>query len=309
MKFKVADAKAAVQAFQKGGDLPKSGVHRLAVIEGDSSPYSVKVTLNEQDFDVILSKESPTELSATCSCESDTICPHVAAAFHALALAAKTESTVPAKPPRAATEPTAPSNVQEDEEEGAENIDGATQPTPRPVGGSDEEQRIASILQRYFPPEDLEWRISRAGWKTNSGEPWAVVLTYITARALHERLDEAFGIAGWRTEFRELSLPGGNAGVICRLWVRIDSEWTWRENGAPQTDFEAFKGGLSGAEKRAGAELGIGRYLYSLPESFAPTSLRKTARTPNRYYSKTEKKAFYWGPPQLPAWAVPKEKT
>lgn len=165
-------------------------------------------------------------------------------------------------------------------------------------------REVMKILQRPFPVEDIEWRISRCGF-TND-RPWAMVLAYFTARAGHTRMDEAFGIGGWKNEFHEFILPGGIAGVVCRLWYRDPEteEWVWKENGAPQTDFEAFKGGLSDAEKRAMAELGIGRYLYRLTEDFATTSLEKT-ETIDTYAKTKDGQVFYWSPPSLPAWALP----
>lgn len=152
-----------------------------------------------------------------------------------------------------------------------------------------------SKLTAPFPSADVEWRISQAGSGTNG--VWAKVLAYITARAIQERLDEVFGVDGWRNEFRE----GPSGGVICRLYFRgDDGEWTWREDGAENTEIEAIKGGLSGALKRAGAALGIGRYLYHLPEGWAKVSDK------GENYGKTKDGAsFKWDPPALPAWALP----
>jgi len=163
-------------------------------------------------------------------------------------------------------------------------------------------------LQRPFPAEDIEWRVSRCGIKKETGKPWALVLAYITARAVHDRMDEVFGLGGWKNEFREFS-TGTTAGIICRLWFRDpeSEDWCWKENGAAETDIESFKGGLSSSEKRAFAELGGGRYLYRLTENFAETSLQKSHTTP--HYAKTKDgQVFYWGPPELPAWALPSGK-
>jgi len=177
---------------------------------------------------------------------------------------------------------------------------------------TDEKARTAmEALQRPFPPEDIEWRVSRSGIKND--KPWALVLAYITARAVHERMDEVFGIGGWRNTFREFTVGSiskegttSTTGVICRLEFIDPStgDWCWKENGAAETDIEPFKGGLSGSEKRAFEELGGGRYLYRLTETFAVTSLQKSDATP--HYAKTKDgKIFCWGPPALPPWALP----
>lgn len=112
-----------------------------------------------------------------------------------------------------------------------------------------------SQLKAEFPPEDLEWRVQRSGMK--DGKPWAIVVPYITNRAIMERLDEVCSIDGWSNEF--LSLPNG--GFLCGITIEGVTKW----DGADTTEIEAVKGGLSNAMKRAAVQWGIGRYLYSFP--------------------------------------------
>ena len=51
------------------------------------------------------------------------------------------------------------------------------------------------IIRKPFHVTEVEWRIQSSGEK---GEKiWAIVVPYITARAVHDRLDEAFGATGW----------------------------------------------------------------------------------------------------------------
>lgn len=155
-----------------------------------------------------------------------------------------------------------------------------------------------SRLTEPFPAGDVEWRVSRTG-KNNNGV-WAKVLAYITARAIHERLDEVFGPGGWKNEFRE----GPSGGVICRIYFRGDGgEWVWREDGAENTDIEAVKGGLSSAMKRAGAVLGIGRYLYHLDEGWA--NVHDDGDRYGRLPKDKGGDSFHWDPPALPEWALP----
>ena len=120
-----------------------------------------------------------------------------------------------------------------------------------------------------FSPEDIEWRIQQSG-KTRDGKVWAMVLAYVTNRAIMKRLDDVCGKAGWRNE---------------------------------NTQVEAVKGGRSGAMKRAAVQWGIGRYLYNLEEGFAQTSLDK-----KQGWHRAKLKdgtGFYWLPPSLPGWAIP----
>jgi hypothetical protein len=75
-------------------------------------------------------------------------------------------------------------------------------------------------------------------------------------------------------------------------------------DGAEQTDIESFKGGISGALKRAGAAWGIGRYLYNLEEDWADIVSDRGAGV--QQGETKDGTRFFWRPPHLPAWALPK---
>ncbi|MLS89826.1 recombinase, partial [Salmonella enterica subsp. enterica] len=109
-----------------------------------------------------------------------------------------------------------------------------------------------------FNPEDIEWRIQRSG-KMHDGKVWALVLAYVTNRAIMKRLDDVCGKAGWRNEYRDIP---NNGGVECGISIKIGSEWVTKWDAAENTQVEAIKGGRSGAMKRAAVQWGIGRYLY-----------------------------------------------
>lgn len=151
------------------------------------------------------------------------------------------------------------------------------------------EKEIA--LKRPFPVQALSWRVG----STNSDKTKGMMLAYIDARDVMKRLDQVLGFDGWRDEYREVM-----GRVICRLWVRVDGEWTFREDGAGNTDTEGEKGGISDAFKRAAVKWGIGRYLYELPSpwieikpagrSHAPAD-KDWFRRPNVF--------------QMPDWATP----
>lgn len=142
-----------------------------------------------------------------------------------------------------------------------------------------------------FDPKDIEWKPGATTRDKSKG----LAMAYITARAVQERLDEVFGPGNWKNEFR----PGPEGGVLCRIYFKNDDgEWVWREDGADNTDVEAVKGGLSNAMKRAGAALGIGRYLYDLPAQWVPLNERgrfaETPRIPAQYLPQHARQA----PPQ-----------
>ena len=146
-------------------------------------------------------------------------------------------------------------------------------------------------LKEPFNDSELEWKPQSVGIK--NGKPWAMILCYVQARAIQNRLDEVFGPMNWRDEYRF-----EKNGVICRLSVycNIKKEWIAKENGSPETDIESFKGGISGAFKRvASSGYGIGRYLYELDTTFAECSMTKQngykqAKTKDNQY-------FYWKVP------------
>ena len=153
-------------------------------------------------------------------------------------------------------------------------------------------------LREPFPAADIEWRVQQAGKKRDGGY-YAMVLAYVTNRAIMERLDEICGPENWRNEFRKA--PEG--GILCGLSVRVGDEWITKWDGAANTDIEAVKGGLSGAMKRAGVQWGIGRYLYNLDEDWARIHDRGSQRfsgNVNVSGGKKERATFKWDPPVLP---------
>lgn len=119
-------------------------------------------------------------------------------------------------------------------------------------------------LDAPFADEDLEWRVQTGG-VTKAGKVWAIVVPYVTNRAIQERLDAVVGKVSWQNEF----LPGPGGGLLCRLSIQVGEEWVSKEDGADNTAIEAVKGGLSASMKRAAVQWGIGRYLYGFPKVFA----------------------------------------
>lgn len=116
----------------------------------------------------------------------------------------------------------------------------------------------SEVLTAPLGAEEIEWRIlhSRNGATT--------IAPYITARAVMNRLDRAFGPFGWQVTYRPAQV-GGAAGIIATISIKGDSEWISKEDGSDAPDMEPFKGSISGALKRAATAWGIGRELYGYP--------------------------------------------
>lgn len=162
--------------------------------------------------------------------------------------------------------------------------------------------KITEALAEPFDPFDIEWRIQQSG-ETN-GEKWAMVLAYVTNRAIMERLDEVFGIEGWENVFQPL--PDG--GIICGIRATVDGVERTKYDGADKTAIEATKGGLSNAMKRAGVQWGIGRYLYRLDRTFVKLYAGKpTSEDDIPAFVKDLGGRHYFKRPPLPKWALPTE--
>jgi hypothetical protein len=159
-------------------------------------------------------------------------------------------------------------------------------------------------LAEPFHASEIEWRIGRAG-KNNQGV-WATAFAYVTNRAIQQRLDEVCGPGNWKNEFSTPPNAPPASAALCTIYIRIDGEWVGKSDGADNSDMESTKGGLSDSMKRAAVQWGIGRYLYDLEEGWVTASVDKQKDW--RYQAANDKKgipAFYWQPPQLPAWALP----
>jgi len=166
-------------------------------------------------------------------------------------------------------------------------------------------------LAEPFPADDIEWRICRSGMGKRG--VFAFVLAYITARAIQERLDAVCRPQNWRTEEPRMIEINGKAAfaVGISIYLRYANElgeWVTKWDVSEPTNIDPAKGGFSGAMKRAGAQWGIGRYLYHLPEVFAVVSDQggrgwKWARLSKQH----GEQEFFWKPPALPGWALPKE--
>lgn len=143
-------------------------------------------------------------------------------------------------------------------------------------------KEIKHALERPFKPSAISWRVGA----TTGAKDKGIALAYIDARDVMKRLDDVFGM-DWQCRYSHAENK-----TICEIGVLIDNQWIWRAGGAGDTDVEAEKGAISDAFKRAAVLFGIGRYLYSLPNTWVPI--------------KAQGKSYVLdGTPNLPAWATP----
>lgn len=140
---------------------------------------------------------------------------------------------------------------------------------------------------------EAPFAVSEVRWKpqTIKGNR-ALVVAYISARAVMDRLDDVFGPENWQDEYEILA----DGAAMCRLTVRYPgtSEWITKVDVGGESEQpdegDRRKASISDALKRAAVKVGIGRYLYSLPMQWVDYDPQKRAlaRTPT-----------------LPSWAVP----
>lgn len=116
------------------------------------------------------------------------------------------------------------------------------------------------ILTQPLTADEIEWKViaSKNGQTT--------LAPYIDARAVMTRLDRAFGAFGWQVRYTPAQV-GSEHGVIAGIAVKNPEtgEWVEKQDGSGASDMEPFKGGISGALKRAATAWGIGRELYTYP--------------------------------------------
>lgn len=165
-----------------------------------------------------------------------------------------------------------------------------------------------SKLAEPFEESDIEWRVVNTGIGSDS-KPYCLVVAYCTNRAIQRRLDEVCGPGNWKNEGMSVhELRTGPIAIQVGISIRIGGEWVTKWDVSEPTQIEPAKGGFSGAMKRAGAQWGIGRYLYQLPEAYAEISRERVKGWEKAKLPKDEGgKYFYWKPPALPSWALPKE--
>lgn len=128
------------------------------------------------------------------------------------------------------------------------------------------------VLKRPFRFDEIEVKCQAVfpGVSEHGGKFYgeALATPYFDARAVGERLDEAFTPGGWKSSLREATLSHGGKVVgafVCRLEVRdpATGEWIHREDVSEPSDIEPAKGAASGALKRAFSQFG-NRTLYNV---------------------------------------------
>ena len=149
-------------------------------------------------------------------------------------------------------------------------------------------------LCKPFMYEEIEWRLQSTFKDGNTTK--GIAIPYLKRIAIQNRLDEVFGVLGWKVQFKEwhttvekngdseVMLPSQLCGIS--VYNENTGEWITKWDGASNTSYEGIKGGISDSFKRAATMFGIGRYLANLETQFVNCELRGAKKTP--YISKQD---------------------
>lgn len=126
-------------------------------------------------------------------------------------------------------------------------------------------ESVYKCLRRLFKWSEIEIKIQSRTKDGTKGKP----APYFDARAVRDRLDEAFGPENW-DELHEPYHLQKESGDKCTLILRFpDGQQVRREEVSDASDIEAMKGAVSGSLKRAFSALG-NRSLYEIELGWHP---------------------------------------
>lgn len=147
---------------------------------------------------------------------------------------------------------------------------------------TEELHTIITRLAEPFDPSEIRWRVTHTTREGNRG----AVIAYADPRAYTDRLNELFTPTGWTRSYevstlsavtrmkRAKLIPTGKVLVTCTLTISnlgchagCGEEWSDEDNALTTAEAQAFK--------RAASCFGLGRYLYSVGETWVPLNERR----------------------------------
>ncbi len=116
---------------------------------------------------------------------------------------------------------------------------------------------VWAALAAPFPADEIQWRVEAV----SRDKKRALVVPYVDARAVLDRLDEAVGPENWHDAYEVLPKMGENYAVKARLTVL----------GVTKEDVgegDSLKAAFADALKRAAVKFGVGRHLYRMEKAW-----------------------------------------
>lgn len=125
--------------------------------------------------------------------------------------------------------------------------------------------RWARAQAELARPFEAKYIGVRPGAVSDTGQ--AILLWYVDARAIMDRLDQVVGPENWNYSWHSVPTVEGRVAVHGQLRVY---DVTKEDVGEAQNEDEPFKSAVSDAFKRCGVHFGLARYLYSMPQTWWP---------------------------------------
>ncbi|WP_018111760.1 Rad52/Rad22 family DNA repair protein [Thermus igniterrae] len=136
-------------------------------------------------------------------------------------------------------------------------------------------------LSEPFPPGEVQWRIEAL----SRDKKRALVVPYVDARTVLDRLDRVVGPEGWHDAYEVLAdgerVVRDERGERRERLVEVKCRLTLL--GVTKEDVgegDSLKAAFSDALKRAAVKFGVGRYLYRLEKQWVEYDAEKNRFTP-----------------------------
>lgn len=123
-------------------------------------------------------------------------------------------------------------------------------------------------LEKLKEPIPPKWRVQSSIKGQGDVITNVIMVSYIDARDVQDRLDKVCGIGGWQNDFYEIK-----GKQFCRIGIKIDGEWVWKSDNGTASKTETEKGETSDAFKRAAVHWGINRIGYKYSTVKLPAKL------------------------------------
>jgi hypothetical protein len=132
-------------------------------------------------------------------------------------------------------------------------------------------------LAEPFPPSEVQWRIEAL----SKDKTRALVVPYIDARSVLDRLDQVVGPENWNDQYEVLHLreEGPDRPRLCEVKCRLTVYGVTKEDVG---EGDSLKAAFSDALKRAAVKFGIGRHLYRLEKQWVDHDPQTGRFTPPR---------------------------
>ena len=136
-------------------------------------------------------------------------------------------------------------------------------------------------LAEPFPPGEVQWRVEAL----SRDKKRALVVPYVDARTVLDRLDKVVGPEGWHDAYEVLSDAerlvkderGERRERLCEVKCRLTVLGVTKEDVG---EGDSLKAAFSDALKRAAVKFGVGRYLYRLEKQWVDYDPEKGRSAP-----------------------------